>query len=254
MSCKPTYKGVRYNSLEELYKANGVNEQQKQEAQQKFQEYINANGRQDIEGFKEFVQKSELFNIGNIEQYSLYRNQFSNQLGFNGNPIVFGSEEDIQAFSDYLDNTIQDFTYKDDSPILQSAKNKYKRIGFESKDNYEDPKESETKVHSTKQKYAPISDYLESNIRNINNRILNLKNKIKVEKNPIIKKQLNAKLNKFEERLEAYELEKQELPKISGVEQLMAYGDAAIARVSTLLEQNNLSDADIEEARKLVQV
>ena len=25
MSCKPTYKGIRYNSLEELYNANGVN-------------------------------------------------------------------------------------------------------------------------------------------------------------------------------------------------------------------------------------
>ena len=23
MSCKPTYKGIRYNSLEELYRANG---------------------------------------------------------------------------------------------------------------------------------------------------------------------------------------------------------------------------------------
>lgn len=33
MSCKPTYKGVRYNSLEELYKANGVNPQQKQQAE-----------------------------------------------------------------------------------------------------------------------------------------------------------------------------------------------------------------------------
>ena len=30
MSCKPTYKGVRYNSLEELYNANGVNIQQAQ--------------------------------------------------------------------------------------------------------------------------------------------------------------------------------------------------------------------------------
>ena len=31
MSCKPTYKGVRYNSLEELYEANGVNTQQAQQ-------------------------------------------------------------------------------------------------------------------------------------------------------------------------------------------------------------------------------
>ena len=40
MSCKPTYKGVRYNSLEELYNANGVNPQQKQEAQQLYSEYL----------------------------------------------------------------------------------------------------------------------------------------------------------------------------------------------------------------------
>ena len=40
MSCKPTYKGVRYNSLEELYNANGVNEQQKQQAQQQYSQYL----------------------------------------------------------------------------------------------------------------------------------------------------------------------------------------------------------------------
>ena len=56
MSCKPTYKGIRYNSLKELYEANQITPQQKQQAQIKFQEYINTTGRQDIEGFKEFVQ------------------------------------------------------------------------------------------------------------------------------------------------------------------------------------------------------
>jgi hypothetical protein len=42
MSCKPTYKGVRYNSLEELYNANGVNEQQKQQAQQWYSQYLDS--------------------------------------------------------------------------------------------------------------------------------------------------------------------------------------------------------------------
>ena len=32
MSCLPTYKGKRYNSLEELYRANGINSEQKQQA------------------------------------------------------------------------------------------------------------------------------------------------------------------------------------------------------------------------------
>jgi len=36
MSCNPTYKGKRYNSLEELYKVNGINPQQKQQAQQQY--------------------------------------------------------------------------------------------------------------------------------------------------------------------------------------------------------------------------
>ena len=40
MACKPQYKGIRYNSLEELYEANGVNPQQKQEAQQLYSEYL----------------------------------------------------------------------------------------------------------------------------------------------------------------------------------------------------------------------
>ena len=31
MSCKPQYKGVRYNSLEELYNTNGVSTKQKQQ-------------------------------------------------------------------------------------------------------------------------------------------------------------------------------------------------------------------------------
>lgn len=40
MSCKPTYKGVRYNSLDELYKVNGINQQQKQQAQQLYSQYL----------------------------------------------------------------------------------------------------------------------------------------------------------------------------------------------------------------------
>ena len=35
-----------------------ITEEQKQQAQQKFQEYVNATGKQDIEGFKEFVSKA----------------------------------------------------------------------------------------------------------------------------------------------------------------------------------------------------
>ena len=40
MSCLPTYKGKRYNSLEELYKANQITPQQKQQAQQLYSQYL----------------------------------------------------------------------------------------------------------------------------------------------------------------------------------------------------------------------
>ena len=58
MSCKPTYKGKRYNSLEAL-KSSVITPQQKQQAQQKFQEYVDTTGKQDIEGFKEFTSKQD---------------------------------------------------------------------------------------------------------------------------------------------------------------------------------------------------
>ncbi len=57
MNCKPTYKGVRYNSLEELYKANGANPQQKQQAQHSARNTPNTTlidevGRKEIEDAK----------------------------------------------------------------------------------------------------------------------------------------------------------------------------------------------------------
>lgn len=40
MSCKPTYKGKRYDSLEELYRANGATLQQKQQAQELYSNFL----------------------------------------------------------------------------------------------------------------------------------------------------------------------------------------------------------------------
>jgi len=45
------------NITDNYLNSNQITPQQKQEAQQKFQEYINATGKQDIEGFKEFISK-----------------------------------------------------------------------------------------------------------------------------------------------------------------------------------------------------
>jgi len=40
MSCKPTYKGIRYNSLEELYRANQITPEQKQKALELYSQYL----------------------------------------------------------------------------------------------------------------------------------------------------------------------------------------------------------------------
>ena len=57
MSCKPTYKGKRYNSLEELYSANGVNQigQGSTEAPSLYDEYVSEYGP--YEGIKRYANK-----------------------------------------------------------------------------------------------------------------------------------------------------------------------------------------------------
>ena len=63
MSCKPTYKGKRYNSLEELYNANGANTQ---EAQQLYSYYLETTSNPTIEGFREFVTTRNIINTYGI--------------------------------------------------------------------------------------------------------------------------------------------------------------------------------------------
>lgn len=60
MSCKPTYKGVRYNSLEELYNANGVNTQQ---AQQRYSQYLEQNPNGNVEQFKKWVEFGDIQDV-----------------------------------------------------------------------------------------------------------------------------------------------------------------------------------------------
>jgi hypothetical protein len=76
MSCKPTYRGVRYNSLEELYKSvNTITPEQKQQAIQTFTDYVNQTGRKDIEGFREFVKNN---NITKAETSQFDKNNIEN--------------------------------------------------------------------------------------------------------------------------------------------------------------------------------
>ena len=66
MACKPQYKGIRYNSLEELYNAKPVKPQQKQQAIQLYAQYLSQNPNGNIEGFKEFV-SNKSNQVENIE-------------------------------------------------------------------------------------------------------------------------------------------------------------------------------------------
>ena len=84
MSCKPTYKGIRYNSLEELYRANGISNQQEQikkfaELQEKL------NNKEFLEGAKSVYESTpELQQFGTQEEYNDYIARVS--LGIIRNP------------------------------------------------------------------------------------------------------------------------------------------------------------------------
>ena len=78
MSCKPTYKGKRYNSLEELYNANGVNTQQ---AQQLYSSYLQTTNNPTIEGFKQWNNRQQQINEL-FEQNPDLANKIYEVLGF----------------------------------------------------------------------------------------------------------------------------------------------------------------------------
>ena len=132
MSCKPTYKGKRYNSLEELYKANGVSEQQKQQAQQLYSSYLQTTNNPTIKGFKQWnnrqQQVNELFDSNETLANEVYEalgfetnnslenklKAFFNQFGFQYkegesstdllNKIIYTSKKDNSVF---IDNSVK---------------------------------------------------------------------------------------------------------------------------------------------------
>lgn len=69
MSCKPTYKGVRYGSLEELYKANNA---------------IKPGSKEDIQKAKEFV-KSKKYGKSFTNQEINDSDEFIKEYGINTN-------------------------------------------------------------------------------------------------------------------------------------------------------------------------
>ena len=69
MSCKHTYNGKRYDSLEEAQAAL-ITPQQKQQALQAYSQYVEQTGKQDIEGFKDFVNKEKIISFDSITEFT----------------------------------------------------------------------------------------------------------------------------------------------------------------------------------------
>lgn len=102
MSCKPTYKGKRYNSLEELYRANGVTPQQKQQAQIIYSQYLDSLNKPNTnpilqgnqqEQVKKFAELQERLN--NKEFLEGAKNAYENSEGLKS----FGTQEE---YDDYI--------------------------------------------------------------------------------------------------------------------------------------------------------
>ena len=85
MSCLPTYKGIRYNSLEELYKVNGASTQQ---AQQLYSSYLQTTNNPTIEGFKQWNNRQQPVNKL-FESNPELADEVYEALGFNEKDNVF---------------------------------------------------------------------------------------------------------------------------------------------------------------------
>ena len=99
-----TYKGKRYNSLQEVYADAGVTPEQQQQAMSMFTQYINQGGsEQDIEGFRQFTkqfQKEEIPNVSD-EFYNAQELQEDDLADYS----VLG-EEDIVSLAKDIDSNI----------------------------------------------------------------------------------------------------------------------------------------------------
>jgi hypothetical protein len=117
--------GVKQNTVlnallanaEVLLNNNQIAPQQKQQAQQKFQEYVNTTGKQDVEGFKEFVNKeqprpTEEENIADpvTGQLSFTDHSFQNrvELTKDGKSI---DQVESQLYTEKFDEYFPDYAY-----------------------------------------------------------------------------------------------------------------------------------------------
>ena len=126
--------------------SNQITPQQKQEAQDKFQEYVNATGKQDIEGFKEFIGQSQA-SIGIVkitDQYKYFGAMYTIKLnngvgvdveGYKGKPLAklkllnaYNENPDVdpqngRKFREDVDNAVSLKDKKEDQSILNMRTN-----------------------------------------------------------------------------------------------------------------------------------
>lgn len=102
------------------------------------------------------------------------------------------------------------------------------------------------------QRFLVVKKTLYHNIKQLNNRIFHLKDRIRNSKSTSIKETLNVQLINLEDQLEKYQQQQDAFKDVQQVEQLRSYAEQDIARVKELLAQPTLSSEDLEEARRLV--
>ena len=92
MSCKPTYKGVRYNSLEELYRANGVNPQQKQQAQQLYSQYLESLSKPNTNPILKDNQQEQ------VKKFTELQERLNNKEFLEGAKNAYENSEELKSF------------------------------------------------------------------------------------------------------------------------------------------------------------
>jgi len=102
------------------------------------------------------------------------------------------------------------------------------------------------------QRFLIVKKTLFHNMRQLNNRIFRLKDRIKNTKVTSLKESYNRTLLTLEEQLDKYQEQYDAFKDVQQIEQLRDFAEQDIARVRELLKQPTLSSEDLEEARRLV--
>lgn len=102
------------------------------------------------------------------------------------------------------------------------------------------------------ERFGIVKKTLFYNIKSVNNRISQLRDRIRKANPGVIKDNLTKQLVLLEEQLEKYQLQMDEFKDVEQIEQLRGYAEQDIERVKEILAQPNITTEDIHEARRLV--